>query len=115
MQLRESRAGSDRHLPGVGEMRRRDSRAGSDIFSTKIQKEYMPLIYQKQKVSVVDNFATGEAMRKLRVSNRISLNQIGKEMMFSAPYISDLEKGHRGWNEVLADNYEKAVEVLKTK
>lgn len=55
-----------------------------------------PLIYKT--VQEIDHKATGEAMRVLRKSHRISLREIARRMKVSAPFLSDLERGNRNWD-----------------
>jgi predicted transcriptional regulator len=55
-----------------------------------------PLIYKT--VEVIDHVATGESMRQLRKSHKISLREVARRMKLSAPFISDLERGNRNWD-----------------
>jgi transcriptional regulator with XRE-family HTH domain len=58
----------------------------------------------------LDNKATGAEMRAMRISKGMSLRQVGAKMKLCAPYICDLEKGHRNWTEPLVAKYRKAVQ-----
>jgi transcriptional regulator with XRE-family HTH domain len=55
-----------------------------------------PLVYKD--VKQIDHKATGEAMRQLRKSHRISLREVARRMKLSAPFVSDLELGRRNWD-----------------
>jgi hypothetical protein len=65
-----------------------------------------PLVYHT--VEQIDHVATGAAMRQLRKAHNISLREIARRMDFSAPFVSDLERGRRNWNAKLATDYMKA-------
>jgi len=45
---------------------------------------------------------------QLRKAHNISLREIARSMEFSAPFVSDLERGRRNWNAKLAMDYMKA-------
>lgn len=48
---------------------------------------------------IVDDVATGEAVRKLREKAKLSLRKVAAECGWSAPYQSDLELGRRAWSD----------------
>jgi transcriptional regulator with XRE-family HTH domain len=49
-------------------------------------------------------------MRQLRIKRGLSLRDVAAQMDISAPYLSDLERGQRQWNE---HRRAKFLEVLK--
>ena len=54
-----------------------------------------------KQVSVwkTDEVALGYMMRKLRIAQSVSLRAHARKLKWSAPYVSDLELGRRGWSE----------------
>ena len=66
-----------------------------------------PLVFHT--VEQIDHVATGDAMRVLRKSHRISLRDVARRMKLSAPFVSDLERGRRNWDASRAIAYMKAV------
>lgn len=50
-------------------------------------------------VKVPNHFAIGEKIRKFRISNCIGLRELADSLGISAPYLSDLERGRRSWNQ----------------
>lgn len=52
-----------------------------------------------------DDRAIGEAMKAIRVEAKLSLRKLALRMNISAPYLSDLERGNRGWSEVRMQSY----------
>lgn len=58
----------------------------------------------------IDNAKTGNSIRKLRQRKKVSLRDLAKRMDVSAPFLSDLERGHRAWSE---ERFEQAVNLLK--
>ena len=57
----------------------------------------------------LDHEAVGAEMRALRVAKGKSLRQVGKKMKLCAPYICDLERGHRTWRPDLIAQFKKAL------
>lgn len=53
----------------------------------------------------LDHSHVGSNMRKLRRSKRLSLRSVADKMGFSAPYLSDLERGRRNWNTELIKEF----------
>lgn len=53
---------------------------------------------------------TGMDMRLLRQMRKITLREVSRRMNLSAPYISDLERGHRYWTVDVAERYMKACQ-----
>lgn len=49
-------------------------------------------------------------MRELRKASGFTLRTLATRMGFSAPYISDLELGRRGWSSKLQEGYRKHCE-----
>jgi len=62
------------------------------------------LIYKT--VLVIDHFRTGQKMKLLRMSKKLSLRKLAKKMKISAPYLSDLERGKRNWNKDRIKKYQ---------
>ena len=50
-------------------------------------------------VRVPDNAATGQLMREARKRAGLSLREMARRLGQSAPFVSDLELGRRGWDE----------------
>lgn len=69
-----------------------------------------PLVYHE--VRSIDHKGTGEAMRMLRKSHRLSLREVARFMKLSAPFVSDLELGRRNWDSSRAIKYMMAVTSL---
>jgi hypothetical protein len=63
-------------------------------------------------VPVIDNHATGEAIRKKRLSSLLSLREVAKECGWSAAHQCDLERGFRAWSERKCRLVENAIEKL---
>lgn len=57
----------------------------------------------------LDHFVVGNEMRKLRVKAGKSQIQVAEFMKVSGPYISDLERGKRGWRRSLIDRFMEAL------
>ena len=70
-------------------------------------KPYMEILTKKE--TVTDHATTGAAARRTRTSSKLSLRLVAKHMGISAPYLSDLERGRRNWNEELAGKFVEAV------
>ena len=47
----------------------------------------------------------GEALRRRREARDISLRSMAKKIGISAPYLSDLERGNRHWNQKYINYY----------
>lgn len=58
---------------------------------------------------VPDNIATGILMRNARLHFGFTLREMARRLKWSAAYVSDLEKGRRGWTE---EKVERWKEVL---
>ncbi len=63
-------------------------------------------------VRITDNAATGQMMREARKRAGLSLREMARRLGQSAPFISDLELGRRGWDEKRIKQWEK---ILATK
>lgn len=48
---------------------------------------------------ILSDTYTGQQMRNLREKAGVSLREVAITMEVSAPYVSDLERGFRHWNE----------------
>lgn len=57
----------------------------------------------------LDNKAVGAEMRALRESRDRSLRWVGRRVGHCAPYLCDLEHGHRNWTMALVGKYKKAL------
>lgn len=57
------------------------------------------------KGEILDDIPIGDATRKLRIVQNLSLRTVAKRLGFSAAYISDLENGRRSWNIVRMEAY----------
>ncbi len=53
--------------------------------------------------------AAANALRARRIASGKSLRDVAKAMGFSAPYISDLERGRRAWNARLQAAFMEAT------
>lgn len=60
-------------------------------------------------ISSIDHVRTGESMRKARIASGLSLREVARRMGFSAPFVSDLEKGRRCWTEEKARKYNESI------
>lgn len=56
----------------------------------------------------LDHEAVGSAMRSVRVEAKLSLREVARRLCLSAPYVSDLELGHRNWTRSRITDYENA-------
>lgn len=62
----------------------------------------------------IDNpVAIGEQMRKLRLAKGIGLREIAQDIGFSAPYVSDLERGRRAWSPNVKRWYLQSIKHWK--
>jgi hypothetical protein len=57
----------------------------------------------------VDNVGTGTRARRLRTDRRLSLREVARRLGWSAAYVSDLERGRRGWKPETAEKYATAI------
>jgi len=57
----------------------------------------------------IDQRAFGEAKRKARLRAGWSLRTVAKRMHFTAPFISDLERGRRNWLPHHITAYDEAL------
>jgi transcriptional regulator with XRE-family HTH domain len=58
---------------------------------------------------IPDQKSIGDEMRQLRIHAGISLRSAASKMGFSASYLSDLENGHRNWDEGLVEAFKEAI------
>lgn len=75
-----------------------DPLVGSDLLCTHIVS-----------FEEVDNVGTGRRARRLRGERRLSLREVARRLGWSAAYVSDLERGRRGWKPETADKYARAI------
>lgn len=59
-----------------------------------------------------DQMFIGRCMRWERESRKVSLRALAKEMKLSAPYVADLELGHRNWSQIKMANYGHAIDSM---
>ncbi len=59
---------------------------------------------------VSDDREIGSAMQTHRVTNGLTLRELGHKLGFSAAYISDLEHGRRAWNAKKIEDFLKACQ-----
>ncbi len=72
----------------------------------------MRLITKRKVSEEIDQAKTGSGIRRERKAAGVSLRSIAKAMKLSAPYVSDLELGRRGWNHELLMRYSSALKLL---
>ena len=72
----------------------------------------MRLITRRKVSNEVDDARTGSGIRRERLKARVSLRAVARAMNLSAPYVSDLELGRRGWNNELLMRYSSAMKLL---
>ena len=73
----------------------------------------MKLVTRKVTLVEVDNDKTGAQAREHRKAAGFSLRAVAKQIGVTAPYICDLENGHRAWNRAFLDRYFRAITELK--
>lgn len=59
---------------------------------------------------VLDEKAVGALMREVRKAKKVSLREVARRLKWSAPYVSDLENGHRLWTTDKQNKYLKALQ-----
>ncbi len=57
----------------------------------------------------MDPVAIGKQLRELRQKAGMSLRTVADRLGFTAPYISDLERGNRSFTQELAAKYREAL------
>ena len=60
-------------------------------------------------VRVPDNAATGQLMREARKRAGLSVREMARRLGQSAPFVSDLELGRRGWNDERIEQWAKVL------
>lgn len=78
----------------------------------KAKLSMYPFIAYKP-VEVVDNEETGRQARLYRTGKGISLRAVARAMKLSAPFVSDLERGRRGWDGPRCLAYNKACMICE--
>ena len=58
-----------------------------------------------------DDAAVGQDHKARRESSGKSLRTVAKAMGISAPYLSDLERGRRGWSDKLSEKFNAALQA----
>ncbi len=66
------------------------------------------------KVEKIDHQETGRRCRVLREEAGLSLRKVAELMGLSPPYLSDIERGRRNWSAVLLQQYNNALQGIKT-
>lgn len=59
----------------------------------------------------MDYAAEGQKWRRKRRDREKSMRQIAEHMGFTVPYIADLERGRRNWNDRLREAYAAALDA----
>lgn len=57
------------------------------------------------------NRSNGSFARDLRLKAGLSLREVARRMEISAPFLSDLEWGHRTWSEKQCLKWEEAMQA----
>jgi len=57
----------------------------------------------------VDNVETGMRARRLRTERHLSLREVARRLNWSAAYVSDLERGRRGWKPETTQKYARVI------
>jgi transcriptional regulator with XRE-family HTH domain len=65
-----------------------------------------------KKIELIDNAATGASVRAHREKLGKSLRRAAADAGISAPYLSDLERGHRAWSPELFKSVKAGIEKL---
>lgn len=60
----------------------------------------------------IDSVSVGNEMLALRKAKDVKQCNVAEFMGYSAAYISDLEKGKRGWSDRLIASYKSAITNL---
>lgn len=61
----------------------------------------------------IDQRSLAKDMRELRNESGFSLRYVAYAMGISAPYLSDLERGNRPWNDEVMESFKKVVAKRK--
>lgn len=56
----------------------------------------------------LDHTVVGAEMRALREKAELTLDALAAKLGFTKPYLSDLERGKRNWNDDLIAGYRRA-------
>lgn len=67
----------------------------------------MKPVYTNRRI--IDHRATGAAVRRKRKLVGLSLRELARQIKVSAPFLSDLERGNRNWNEERLAQVEKVL------
>ena len=62
------------------------------------------------KVDQINHAEAGRMIREFRTGKGYSLRWLAGKLGFSAPFVSDLERGNRNWTE---ETFYKAVHVIR--
>lgn len=60
-------------------------------------------------IKEVDHAEAGMLIRRLRRKHKMSLRTLAKRLGFSAPFVSDLERGRRNWTSETFNNAARAI------
>lgn len=73
------------------------------------------LVLREVTDTQICHYETGNRHRRHREAACVSLRALAGEMGLSAPYLSDLERGRRAWNEKLSVKYVACLVVVEEK
>ena len=63
-----------------------------------------------ENIEKIDHGAAGKIIRDLREKNNITLRRLAVALKISAPFLSDMELGRRGWSR---ERFMQAQEKIK--
>jgi transcriptional regulator with XRE-family HTH domain len=66
-----------------------------------------------KNTQVIDSIETGIRARRERVAAKLTIRQVAEKMGVGVPYLADLERGRRNWNERLVMAYTLAIAAAK--
>lgn len=78
------------------------------------EEAQLQLTDAKCGVAMADEMLS-QHMRKLRVSQGISIRRMAKKLELSAPYLSDVELCRRNWTWDIYEGYVKVLKINKEK
>lgn len=62
------------------------------------------------KVDAVDNWATGQKLKRSRKKSGLRISDVASAMGISEPYLSELERGKRNWTQDMVDRFNKSIQ-----
>lgn len=69
--------------------------------------------YQFTEVEIPDKATNGRTIRKLREQRGMSLRALAEALDVSAPYLSDLELGNRGFSQPMFERAKQEISKFK--